>query len=282
MRFMEDRHLAKRLDETPWRKYIMPWKESEHDGGVRGGEINVSGGDGNKCVSSGGKDHLGGVGDLVRDGVQTVILGHGMAAITRVLFVPLSAETRRAAAEAVAARARAYQEDAKIYEKQYREFEHRRALLNSSSGTTLQKADDLLVLYPPRARKLVEGTQDTPHGAAIAASIGSVGQPDPSPWHGDREILRGIVGSTSAVMLEAVGTTSSLVTDEVVEVVADVEGQENQEGLQNVAVPLEDTSKSGTDVSCSSTTSTDMSVESAAEQNPNTSSEEVYHTTQQQ
>ncbi|KAF5224625.1 hypothetical protein ECC02_002264 [Trypanosoma cruzi] len=250
--------------------------------GVRGGEINVSGGDGNKCVSSGGKDHLGGVGDLVRDGVQTVILGHGMAAITRVLFVSLSAETRRLAAEAVTARARAYQEDAKIYEKQYREFEHRRALLNFSSGTTLQKADYLLVLYPPRARKLVERTQDTPHGATIAASIGSVGQPDPSPRHGDREILKGIVGSTSAVMLEAVGTTSSLVPDEVVEVVADVEGQENQEGLQNVAVPSEDTSKPGTDVSCSSTTSTDMSVEPAAEQNPNTSSEEVYHTMQQQ
>ncbi|ESL05534.1 hypothetical protein TRSC58_06813 [Trypanosoma rangeli SC58] len=124
-----------------------------------GGES--SSGGGSNCGGSGRKQ-LGGVGALVYDSIRIVVLGHGMAAMTRVLFVSLTQATMRAAAEAVAARMQPYHEEAKRYERQCKAFEQRRALLDTPSGKRVRKKDALLALYPPRAHKLVETVQEYP------------------------------------------------------------------------------------------------------------------------
>ncbi|RNF06186.1 hypothetical protein TraAM80_04077 [Trypanosoma rangeli] len=218
-----------------------------------GGESSGSGGGGSNCSGSGRKQ-LGCVSALVYDSIRIVVLGHGMAAMTRVLFVSLSQATMRAAAEAVAARMQPYHEEAKRYERQCKVFEQRRALLGTPSAKRLQKKDALLALYPPRAHKLVETVRETPFSTSAVASSAPT-------WKSDTSLLlphRGITGNndfTGAAVLEAVAVSPSS-SDWAVEVDTHLELQ----GLRDITMSRGESSRSETGTSSSSTTSRDESV----------------------
>ncbi|RNF24904.1 uncharacterized protein Tco025E_02419 [Trypanosoma conorhini] len=200
------------------------------------------GGCGGSNCSGGGTAHLGGVGALVCESIRIVVLGHGIAAIARVLFLSSSS----AAMQAAAARVQPFQEEAELYERQCKALEQWRALHEASAGTQVQKEDALLSLYPPRAHDLAEKLQKRP------LPTGQSDTPLSQPHCGSA----GGTGSTGAAALGYVAASPTS-SDGAVDVASRVEQQDSQQGLRDVTLSRGESSELETDTSDSSTTSGD-------------------------